>query len=129
MNLEILLGDLTPELIVKIVAFFLCGFGGMVAAYSYRWAQDKVPVSLWNYLTADRHEIGMAITKLIAACWVGGSFEYLESLDLNAIINAGVLLGMTIPDKVDADQAKHKQLEKDQKVKEKQNVQPVGDIE
>ena len=126
MNVSILFDGMTLELLLKVGIFFVCGFGGMVAAYSYRWAQDKVPVSWWVYMTSDKHEVGMAMTKLLAACWVGGSFEYLTALDLNAIINAGILLGMTIPDKVDEAKAKQKQTIKD---KDRTDVKPIGHIE
>lgn len=111
------LGPIDLALFVKALVFFTCGAIGMIAAYSHRWARDKVPVSWWCYMTGDKHEVGMAITKLITACWVAGSFEYLQTLDINAIINAGVLLGMTIPNKVDDDKAKAKALKIDNKRK------------
>lgn len=111
------LGAIDMALFVKALVFFVCGFIGMVAAYAHRWARDKVPVSLWCYLTGDKHETGMALTKLVTACWVAGSFDYLQTLDINAIINAGVLLGMTIPNKVDDDKAKAKALKIDGKQK------------
>lgn len=96
-------------LIGKAFVFFICGLFGMIAAYSHRWARDKVPVSWWCYMTGDKHEMGLALTKLAGACWVAGGFDYLEPLSLMAIVNAGVLIGMTIPDKVDEDKAKQKQ--------------------
>lgn len=106
------LGGMDVITLIKGVLFFIFGFIGMVVAYSFRWARDKVPVTLYNYLTGDKHEIGAALAKLLTACWVGGSMSYLDPMQLNDLVTAGILLGMAIPNKVDDDKAKQKELVK-----------------
>jgi hypothetical protein len=102
------LGPVNFAVWIKAFIFFVCGCIGMVMAYSHRWARDRVPVNWLTYMTGDKYEMGMAFIKLITACWVAGSFDYLQNLEVNAIITAGVLLGMTIPEKVDEEKAKNK---------------------
>lgn len=104
------LGGMDPITLIKGGLFFVFGFIGMVVAYSFRWARDRVPVKLWNYLTGDKHEVGMALTKLATGCWVAGTMDYLGPMQLNDLVTAGVLLGMAIPNKVDDDKAKNKEL-------------------
>lgn len=103
------LGGFDPLTLIKGIIFYAMGFVGMVVAYSSRWARDRVPVSLWNYLTGDRYEVGMALTKLAVGCWVAGTMDYLGPMTLNDLVTAGILLGMAIPNKVDNERAKEKE--------------------
>lgn len=95
-------------LIVKVPVFFVCGFIGMIVSYSQRWARAKTGLTWWQYMTGDKQAVASAIIKLLTACWIGGGFEYLDALSMQAIVNAGVLLGLAIPDKIDETAAKVK---------------------
>ena len=99
------------ELTLKVVVFFFCGAGGMVVAYTQRWARSESGLTWWQYMTGDGQSTASALIKLITACWITGGFDYLSALSLQAVINGGILLGLSMPDKIDEEKAKQKILD------------------
>jgi len=124
MNEILQLVQVDPLTMIKAAIFFVCGFVGMVIAYTMRWSRSNAGLSWLEYMTGDGKAVAAALTKLVAACWITGGFDYLSALSIQAIANGGVLLGLSIPDKVDEEKAQEKVINK-QALKEQTHSEAI----
>lgn len=94
------------ELIEKMSIFIGSGLLGMLYSYAWKWAEMPKGVSLFSYLFCDTKATTKAILTFCGAIAGVASLDYVNSLTLTQLIVAGGSVGLMIPEKVEAKNAK-----------------------